>query len=399
MIDNNLLNQVIATKSWKQSAEYCSKRLGISVDKYKEYLEHYKSLKNKTKGSEVKADLDKGTLEIKKVVSYEPKDPEEIIKLLKIDTDNWKLSNYWNKEQPDGTWILSALVTKLDKSTPQHFLETTLKNFKPSYTPVTELHINKNFTKRSCALLSIQDLHFGKEGNEDVSDEFKNAIIDLVYRAYHSHNLERIVYVIGGDLLNMDTFNGTTTKGTPVSSHCTAQKAYDKAFDSLYWSINYLKQFCKILEVVYVPGNHDRLSSYHIAHALSKCFFGERNIIFHTEYSERKVIVYGCSMFAFEHGDVNSKDTPLVYAVEFPIEWGSSIFRTLYTGHFHKNKKVEYMTENERNGFIIRTLPSLSKADYWHYHNKYTGSIKSAILEVHDFFNGKVSEFVYNTNS
>lgn len=394
-MNNFLLNQVKTSKSWKKSKEYCAKKLNISLEEYNKYLEHIKNSNSFFK-SEQKIDLDKGVSEIKKVVYTEPKSAEEIVELLKIDTSEWKLSSYWNKEQNDGSWIVSALVTKINKQSETNIFKNVLENFNPDYTPIKDIHLNKKFTNKSCAVISVQDLHFGKEGNSDVDYDFKKALQDLVYRAYHSHHIDEIMYVIGGDLLNMDTFNGTTTKGTPVHNDGSSVSTYNKAFDNMYWSVSFLKQFCKKLNVVYVPGNHDRLSSYHLVHALGKCFQKEQNIDFHIDYSERKVLVFGANMFAFEHGDVQSKDTPLVYAVEFPMEWGTSVYRTLYTGHYHKNKKVEYITENERNGFIMRTLPSLSKSDYWHYHNKYTGNVRAAILEVHDYFKGKVSEFVHN---
>ena len=31
-----------------------------------------------------------------------------------------------------------------------------------------------------------------------------------------------------------------------------------------------IKQYCDDLQVVYIPGNHDRLSSFHLTHALSR---------------------------------------------------------------------------------------------------------------------------------
>jgi hypothetical protein len=246
------------------------------------------------------------------------------------------------------------------------------------------------------AILSIQDLHFGKEGNNGVENDFRKAVTTLAMRAYHSHSLSKIIYVVGGDLLNMDTFQGQTTKGTPVDNEQRAQQAYVDAFDNLHWSINFLSQFTKQLQVVYLPGNHDRLSSYHLAHALSKCFQGRETITFDVEYAERKVVVYGKNFFAFEHGDVGSKNTPLVYATEFPQYWGNTVFRTCYTGHWHKKKTMEYVTEDEQHGFAIKHLPSLSKADYWHYHNKFVGAKRQAILEVHDAEKGKISEFTHN---
>ena len=34
------------------------------------------------------------------------------------------------------------------------------------------------------------------------------------------HNLKKIYYVVGGDLMNMDSWAGTTTSGTPLDNCC-----------------------------------------------------------------------------------------------------------------------------------------------------------------------------------
>ena len=103
--------------------------------------------------------------------------------------------------------------------------------------------------------------------------------------------------------------------------------------------------------------------------------------------------IYGSNMFCFEHGDIAKKDTPLVYATEFPLQWGQSAHRTLFTGHYHKKKTTEYVTENEEHGFSIKILPSLSQTDYWHYHNKFTGCKRAGVLELHHDAAGKMAEF------
>ncbi len=435
----SLIHQVYGSLRWKKTDEFCATKLGISLQKYqeikKQILQTRELLQNeldtslvelagqrmlqliddeqiknkyitdledqlveainqqKEKVVEFKENLDEGTAEIKGVAFAEPKSPEEIIRILKIDTDKWKLSSYWNKQHKD-YWLVSAMVTQKTLEG-KDLLKHTLENFQPNYTPVAEVHLNDTFVNPTVGVLSIQDLHFGKEGNDAVVKEFREAVSNLTLRAYKSHRLEKIIYVFGGDLLNMDTFHGQTTKGTPVDNDMRAQDAYKQAFDSLYWSISFVKQFCDELHVVYLPGNHDRLSSYHMAHALSKCFSKENNIIFDVEYSERKVITYGSNFFAFEHGDVSSKNTPLVYATEFAKEWGSTLYRTCYTGHWHRKKTVEYVSENEVHGFALKQLPSLSKSDYWHYHNKFTGAKRQAVMEVHDLVKGKITELTY----
>jgi hypothetical protein len=395
----NLIDKVKNSLKWKRSTYYCAAKLGISVEKYKELKRQLKMndvtndpIKNKV--TEFREDLEKGTAEIKGLSVTEPRSAEEIIELLKIDTTKWKLSSYWNKERHDG-WFISAMVTAI-KHEPKDILAEVISNFNPRYEQIGEVFVNEKFTNDSVGIISTQDLHFGKEDNTNILVHFKEAITNLVGRAYMSHKLTKIVYVIGGDLLNMDTFSGTTTGGTPVDNAQRAQDAYAEAFDALYWSIAYLKQFCDNLHVVYVPGNHDRLSSFHIAHALSKCFdLEENNIYFDVEYAERKVVVYGHNFFAFEHGDVTKKSTALVYATEFPVSWGATKYRTCYTGHFHSKKTIEYITENEHNGFAVKHLPSLCSTDYWHYHNKFVGAKRQAIMEIHDVEKGKISEFIY----
>lgn len=385
-----MLDKVKQTLKWKKSPNECARKLGITLEQYKDYK---RQLIVTNKITEFKEDLDNGTAEIKAISALEPRTAEEIIKLLKLDTTKWKLSSYWNKERHDG-WHISAMVTAIKKESKDYLIET-LENFKPSFEPITSLHLNDTYTDSTVGIISTQDLHFGKEDNQEITKHFKSAIVNLVHRAFVTNNLEKIVYVVGGDLLNMDTFSGTTTSGTPLDNSQRAQEAYTEAFDALHWSISYLKQFCQKLHVVYLPGNHDRLSSYHMAHGLSKCFINDINITFDVEYKERKVITYGDNFFGFEHGDVTKKNTPLVYATEFSKEWGETKYRICFTGHFHSKKTIEYVTENEHNGFSVKHLPSLCSTDYWHYHNKFIGSKRQAIMEIYDKTKGKTSELIY----
>lgn len=408
----DLKSRVLQSLKWKESNAKIAAKLNISINQYlqikreiynEKFLQkisdntipnnYISSLEEKV--IKYEESLENNTAKIEGISLKEPKSPEEIERILKIDKTKWKLSSYWNKEHKDH-WLVSAMVTKktLDQ---KELLENTLKNFNPKYVPVTKQFLNNTFNGMPVTgILSIQDLHFGKENNENIVEEFKKSVQYLVTRAYSSHYVEKIYYVIGGDLLNMDTFQGTTTSGTPVDNSLRAQDAYNLAFETLHWSVLFISQFCKELNVVYLPGNHDRLSSYHIVHALSKSLANQKNVNFEVEYKERKVFQYYDNFFAFEHGDVSSKNTPLLYATEFPKEWGMTKYRTCFTGHWHRKKSVEFISENEVHGFTIKNLPSLSNTDYWHYHNKFTGSKRSAVMELHSRENGKVSEFTYN---
>ena len=149
-----LKNKILETLKWKKNPQYVSKKLGISLDKYKELkkeiLSERKQSKKKAKFFDNAAqnaqlvesiDLEKGEGKISGTFSHEPKTPEEIINLLKIDTTKWKLSQYWNKQMGDH-WRVSALVTKL-KSAEEDLLVDILHNWKPKKFKIPKANLPK----------------------------------------------------------------------------------------------------------------------------------------------------------------------------------------------------------------------------------------------------------------
>lgn len=402
----DLRKKIKESLKWKKSPRYCSNRLGILESDYvklkKEILSERKALKKNKKYlqkviSNVNVtesiDLDKGTGKISGTFDHEPKSAKEIISLLKIDTSLWKLSQYWNKQMGDH-WRVSALISKIKETSASDF-EKLLKSWTPKTYKIPKVNLSKiQSGEKVCGIISLQDIHFGKEGNETIDKDFENTIINLLERGSAAHYIEELFFVVGGDLINMDTFHGTTTSGTPLDNCMSSTEAYMKAFDAMHWAINYIKAFCKKLTVVYVPGNHDRLSSFHLAHALSKSITSNE-ITWDVKYEERKVHVWHNNFNAFEHGDKRSKNNPLIYASEYPKQWGNTTNRTLFKGHIHTDKKVEYMTSNETAGFIEKTLPSLGKTDYYHYSNKYVGNRRSGKLELQHPTMGNICELTY----
>jgi len=429
----NVVEAVYHSLKRKKSAEAEAARLGISITQYLKIKEEViavlqtagpkidsqiislveSRLLGKTltpevvveddsssKVTEIHENVEDGTCKITGISSEEPRSPEEIIQILKIDTTKWKLSQYWNKEK-GSKWMVSALVSRIgqDEVAQNTFLEI-LENYEiPQIKPLdpTELvWLNGDAeAEEVCGVLSLQDLHFGKVGNEDMGKILNESVNYLMRLAYKSFLLKEVVFVVGPDTLNMDTFGGTTTKGTPVENSEMATEAYLKAFGAICEALGKVAQFTQHVRVVFIPGNHDRLSSFHLLHAVSMAFSTWKNISFDVEYAERKVITYGQNMLCLEHGDVSAKNNPLVYAVEFPTQWGNCKHRMLYTGHYHGRRTKEFTTENEEHGFVTRIIPALTSSDYYHYHNKYVGNKRSAILHLHHAEKGLVGEFTY----
>jgi hypothetical protein len=402
----NIKKQISETLKWKKHPSYCAAKLNITEKQYikikKQIL--YERKKHKKKEKHLQSisldvnvteaiDLENGTGKLSGTFNHEPKSAEEIIFLLKIDTNKWKLSQYWNKQMGDH-WRVSALISQI-KNPEQKFFENLLENWIPKKYKISNLPFRNKFTNDPhCAVISLQDIHFGKEGNDTIDKDFEDTVKNLVQRAHAIHYIEKMYFVVGGDLINMDTFSGTTTGGTPLDNCMGATEAYVQAFDAMHWAITYIKSFCEELVIVYVPGNHDRLSSFHLAHALSQSIECD-NITWDVSYEERKVHVWKDNFNAFEHGDKRSKNNPLIFASEYPKQWGATTNRTLFKGHIHTDRKVEYMTSNETAGFIEKTLPSLGKADYYHHSNKFTGNRRSGKLEIQHPTMGNICVLTY----
>ena len=403
---SNLKQRVLESLKWKKHPAYCAAKLDITESQYKkikkEVLADRKIKKKKTlffsKAAEnaqlvESIDLEKGEGKISGTFNHEPKSAEEIIELLKIDTDKWKLSQYWNKQMGDH-WRVSALISQI-KNSEEKLFKNLLENWKPKKYKLPKVSLKNLATKDPvCGVISLQDIHFGKQGNETIDKDFEDTIRYLIEKAAPVNNIEKMYFVVGGDVINMDTFTGATTSGTPLDNCMNATEAYVQAFDAMHWAINYIKAFCKELVIVYVPGNHDRLSSYHLVHALSRSIEC-KEITWDIKYEERKVHVWKNNFNAFEHGDKRSKNNPLIYASEYPKQWGATTNRTLFKGHIHTDRKVEYMTSNETAGFIEKTLPSLGKTDYYHYSNKFVGNRRSGKLEIQHPTMGNICELTY----
>ena len=128
----NIKNKVKNTFRWKKSADYCSKKLGISKSEFlrlkkeiqKERINKKKILGKKYNGTnaDISVDLEKGEARISGRSTNEAKSAEEIITILNIDTAKWKLSQYWNKQMSDH-WRISALVTQIKETESDHLKE------------------------------------------------------------------------------------------------------------------------------------------------------------------------------------------------------------------------------------------------------------------------------------
>lgn len=337
-----------------------------------------------------------GSIQVEGYYDHPPR-VEEIIESHQIDTKKWKLASFWSV-QKGGKWRVSALFSPLPvQDNLEETIKNLLKNYKPTYVP--KVSKPKNNLKSPCSLLlSLPDLHLDKLTLDKVSaDErseiYLQAIEVLAEKATSSYQIEEIVFVVGNDYLHTDSFNTTTTKGTPLTSNISWEEAYEKAFDTLVKGISHLRTKCNKLKVILVQGNHARTKEYYLTHAVEVFFKKDKGIEFQRDSSNLKVHKYGETLLCFSHGDNVNDKLPLIFATSFYKEWGQCKYKEILLADKHHNSEKLFKSQGEVGGVRMRILPSLGGTDVWHQDNLYIGAIQAGIALVYDKKLGKIGEF------
>lgn len=268
------------------------------------------------------------------------------------------------------------------------------KNIKP-YDFTKVIKKIENTVEDKLIFYPAMELHLGKVGydggkeiyNIDIAKRrFFYALSELIHRQ-QTEKCKTLLLTIGNDFFNSDTTTYTTTAGTPQTNSAhwrflfiTGTEMYKVAIEEL------LKHFDKI-EVQWVPGNHDTMSSFYLFQALSNYFSGSDNIKFSETFNNTQEYKFGESLIVSNHGDKNVKGLIETIAFRFRELWGQVKYVYLFTGHKHtKGKSIE------KAGIVHYGLSSTSGKDEWHDENSYIASIQQQQYFIFDKNKGLIFE-------
>jgi hypothetical protein len=247
--------------------------------------------------------------------------------------------------------------------------------------------------------VSISDLHVGRyswgksTGHGDYDsrialERLRGAISTILHRA-EPWNPERVLLILGNDLLNIDNLEGATTHGTRQDTDTRFQKLFSEV-RSCYTEI--VEQILKRapVDIVVVPGNHDTLASWHLGESLAIWFRNSKHVRVDNEPTSRKYYQWGNVGLMFTHGDRGKKvNYPMVFAAERPQMFGQCRWKEVHIGHWH------HTVVEDRFGTIIRVLPTLASQSHWESESMYIGSVRSAEAFVWDRELGLVGTVVH----
>lgn len=326
---------------------------------------------------------------------------EDLIIRAGIDTDRWKvdrwIANTWENvmKGTDGEPILTILYQVKAFLKPNELAEIKLfidalrdeiREGSTVYRPTQVQYCNgqgKNMLE-----ISIPDMHFGMLALEDeTSEEYNLDIAEQIYRtaisallktAKENTAIHQIVMPIGNDLLHIDNSSRKTFAGTEMDSVHSLKQLFRRVKNILRDSILDMAEIAPV-KVLAIPGNHDTTTSYFLAEALEDSFYNHPSVTFDNGGKTRKFYEWGIVLLGFTHGDNEKHDRlPGLMSNEMPEAWARTQWREWHVGHKHKKATEHYLPATTHSGVVVRTLPSLTAADAWHYKKGFIGGVRSA---------------------
>lgn len=322
-----------------------------------------------------------------KMSEAEAKDVNYLLKAHGYDIKSWELvsarNNIWNafsKETGVLTLYSSKIVVKPRiNSISMEEIKEHFEEFSRIYKSPVVKH-NPCSSNGKMLEVPIMDLHIGKLGwHEEVGEDYDHKIAeerfltvvsDFINRTKH-YKFDKILFPIGQDFFNFDSIDGTTTKGTRQDNDLRWQKLYLKGMELLVKAIDLLSVYAPV-EVFYVSGNHDKMTSYYATNYIYAWYRNDENISVSIDPQARKYVEYGNCLIGYAHGDAERKRINGIMQIEAKEAWGRTLFREWHCGHLHSEHT------SEENGIIIRNISSITGSDAWHIESGYVGAIKKA---------------------
>jgi len=268
-----------------------------------------------------------------------------------------------------------------------------IKQYAPKYNSYKRI----NPTDGNLLIVDPADVHIGKLCSSfETGETYNNQIavkrvlegVDGILCKAESFNIDKILFVIGNDILHIDNPKRTTTSGTPQD---TDGMWYDNFLIAKRLYVDIIEKLISIADVsvVFNPSNHDYTNGFFLAQLIESHFSNCSNVDFDCSVSHRKYFVYGQNLIGTTHGDgAKQQDLPLLMANESE-NWSSCKHKYFYVHHFHHKISKDYMS------VCVESLRTPCGTDSWHHRNGYQHSPKAVEGFVHDKNNGQIARITH----
>ena len=240
-------------------------------------------------------------------------------------------------------------------------------------------------------VLGLTDLHVGKRGvcgwdMEKARRASVETCLGAMDEAISKWGAPELwVLPCGSDLIHIDNYLNSTTKGTSQDVDGDPVDMLLTAFVALEQMIEGLRAVAPV-HVVSIPGNHDRVLGMSVGLMLNARYLNDTDVTVDIAKNGSAYLRHGNSLIGFNHGDmIGAKDLPALMSSDRADDWGECKGGwEWFTGHWHGHK----VRADEYNGCRVWTMPSLSGTDRWHKLKGYSHNRRQIALYRVDKQNG-----------
>ncbi len=267
------------------------------------------------------------------------------------------------------------------------------------------LEYKRSKTKEKHLLVvDIADLHVGKYAeHSETGDKYNSKIakkralegVRGLLDKSKGFELDKILFIIGNDVLHVDNANKSTTSGTPQDVDGKWYENYIIARDIYIEVLNMLVEVADV-HVVHNPSNHDFISGFMLADSIYCWFRNHNNITFNVTNSHIKYYKYGKNLIGSSHGDgAKMADMPLLMANDAPMLWAETFYRYFYLHHIHHKDVTKFKSGKDYQGVTVEYIRSPSGTDSWHKKKGYCYAPKAVEAFIHHKDYGQVARLTH----
>lgn len=313
-----------------------------------------------------------------------------------LDVDNTSVKHMWIKNKEASLFVknpnyIEQELTKI--SDLKSDLIKDLQEYSPKFVKLERVENKESYL----LIIDPADIHIGKlasafESGESYDNQIAvqrvlSGVIGILNKV-SSFSIDKIVFIGGNDILQVDNPQRTTTSGTPQDTDGMWHSNFLIA-KNLYTNI--IEMLLPIADVHFVfnPSNHDYTNGYFLAQVIQTYFRNSENVTFDCSISHRKYFTYGNNLIGTTHGDgAKVTDLPLLMAHE-AVDWSKCKHRYIYTHHVHHKNSKDYM------GVCVESLRSPSGTDSWHHRNGYQHAPKAVEAFLHSKDFGQIARITH----
>lgn len=361
MTENEIIRHLSQNPSYlKKGNEFLSNKFNVSTDTIKE-------IRMKLKDSN-----------------------KQICQSYHLDDSKWEVKQIWKGPKGDSIQFKPKEESADYINAFKEFAETYELIIDNEYEPKQEGDLNM--------VLCLFDVHLGRLAHKKYVDEStdlnlqKEDIQSIVNNLLYDipNTVKKITIPIGNDFFNVDNIFLQTTKGTPQQNTSDLHEMFKSGLTILANLAITMSIFADV-ELVLIPGNHDKLSSTYLAVALEQLFLSNKRISVDSSPIERKYRKLGNTVVGFAHGELKLEK----YASLLPFEAREMFSSCKYFEYLLGDKHHEKIFQSETGGVVVRHVSGLARKDNWTYQEGYVLSTRRAYAIFYHETEGRCLERIY----